>query len=169
MESVEICRQKQTRQKKQAEFWCQKTNTSFTCTIIIFIKFTIIFIKQACFFLNARRFVALFWYWKVVPNGGFRDKKCHLFLVHSYFWLRFFKQASKSVHFLELFWPKRNCWCLLKLQRALSLPKKMSVFSMLISGYKKLMLTGKKEGNENIKYICQIFKIHMSLLKNKMT
>ena len=115
--------------KKNAEnFDARKQKTSFTCTIIFFIKFTIIFIKQACFFLNVRRFVALFLYWKIIPNGDFRDKKCQLFLVHSYFWLRFFKQASKSVHFLDAFWPQRNCWCLLKLQRALFLPKKWLFF-----------------------------------------
>ena len=128
MESVEICRQKQTRQKKRGEFWCRKTKTSFTCTIIFFIKFTMIFIKEACFLLNVRRFVALFWYWKIVPCGDFRDKKCQLFLLHSYFWLRFFKQASKSVYFLDAFWPQRNCWCLLKLPRVLFLPKKWLFF-----------------------------------------
>lgn len=114
--------------KKRGEFWCRKTKTSFTCTIIFFIKFTMIFIKEACFLLNVRRFVALFWYWKIVPCGDFRDKKCQLFLLHSYFWLRFFKQASKSVYFLDAFWPQRNCWCLLKLPRALFLPKKWLFF-----------------------------------------
>ena len=45
----------------------------------------------------------------------------------------------------------------------------MTVFSTLISGYKKIDADSKKEKNENTKYICQIFKIHMPLLKNKMT
>ena len=47
--------------------------------------------------------------------------------------------------------------------------KQMTVFSTLISSYKKIDADSKKEKNENTKYICQIFKIHMQLLKNKMT
>ena len=47
--------------------------------------------------------------------------------------------------------------------------KQMTVSSTLISGYKKIDADSKKEKNENTKYICQIFKIHMPLLKNKMT